>query len=236
MRQNVDMAGGVEKKMKLIGFITNNRSAAETLFQQLLSIFKQKGIKAAVLREIISQSENDPFLSAEVFPDRLDISLPGNNSISSAIAYLSADIVLVDGFNNENTFPKILLDTCPGLEENYDRGLVTATFGTVSLPGLPQASTAEELSDIILERAFNLPDLDCAHCGCATCYEFAKEVVKGNRKPDDCVSLKPMVRILFGNFEMPMNPFISGIVEKTVHGMLSTLKGYRNGPVRIDIP
>ncbi len=222
--------------MKLAGFFTTDRSIAEPLFKQLLCIFKEKGVKAALLREMVSLPEKEPSLSAELFPDRLNLSLPGNSSISSAIAYLSADIVLVDGFNLIKTFPKILLEADPRGVKHYDEAVVMATFGAASLPGLPQVGTAEELSDIIMERAFILPDLDCGHCRCATCYEFAKEVVKGSRKPGDCVSLKPMVRICFENFEMPMNPFISGIVEKTVHGMLSALKGYRSGSVRIEIP
>jgi hypothetical protein len=44
------------------------------------------------------------------------------------------------------------------------------------------------------------------------------------------------VCIRFSNFEMPMNPFISDIVEKTIRGMLSALKGYRSGTIDIMIP
>jgi len=237
MRTNVDVGGDIKKTMKCIGFITNNRAGLAGLFKELLPIFNRKALTVAFLREGVSCPDTAPVPTGDLYPERLAISLPGNNSIASALAYLSADIVLVDGFDYEKTFPRILLSRPDNFTDaQLDELLVTSTFVDRSLSSLPHALTPAELADMISEKAFSLPGLDCGHCGCATCYEFAREIIRGNRKPEECVSLKPLVRIRFGNFEMPMNPFISGIIEKTIRGMLSALKGYRSGTVDIMIP
>jgi molybdopterin-guanine dinucleotide biosynthesis protein B len=231
------MGGDSEKTMKLIGFITNNRAALPGLFKELLPVFNRTALRTAILSEELSCQDTISVPTATLHPDRLSLSLPGNNSIASALAYLSADIVLVDGFDYEKTFPRILLSRPDDFTDaQRDALLVTGTFIDRSLSGLPHASTPAELANMIREKAFSLPGLDCGHCGCATCYEFAREIIRGNRKPEECVSLQPLVRIKFGDFEMPMNPFISGIAEKTIRGMLSTLKGYRSGTIDIMIP
>ena len=62
-----------------------------------------------------------------------------------------------------------------------------------------------------------------------------QEIVKENKKIDDCVSLNPKVEISIDENPLPMNPFISRIVENVVRALLSSFKGYKKGSVKISI-
>lgn len=223
--------------MRLIGFITNDTEDLSRLFKELLPVLKGKGLSVAILRQSGHCADASGVPTGELAPDGLSLTLPGDIAPATALAYIAADIVLIEGFAHETTFPRILLGRpgeCGGAQGNDV--LIAGAFGDAVCDGMPHAATVAELGAMIEEKAFFLPGLDCGHCGCATCYAFAREVVSGKRAAGECVSLKPMLRIRFGSFEMPMNPFISGIAEKTIRGMLSALKGYRSGPVHIDIP
>jgi len=85
------------------------------------------------------------------------------------------------------------------------------------------------------EKAFKLPNLNCGGCGYETCYEMAREIVKGNKSMEDCVSLQPATKVKIDGKLMPMNPFISELVESTVRGLLSPLKGFSKGRIEIKI-
>jgi molybdopterin-guanine dinucleotide biosynthesis protein B len=91
------------------------------------------------------------------------------------------------------------------------------------------------IAGLVEEKAFKLPNLDCGNCGFETCYELAREIVRGTRSVEDCVSLQPMTEVRIDGELIPMNPFISGIVRSTILGMLSPLKGCRKGKVEISL-
>ena len=52
---------------------------------------------------------------------------------------------------------------------------------------------------------------------------------------EECVSLQPTTEVRIDGQPMPMNPFISGIVRRTILGLLSSLKGFKKGKVEISV-
>jgi len=93
----------------------------------------------------------------------------------------------------------------------------------------------DKVADLVEQRAFKLPDLDCGGCGHESCYDLAREIVAGNGSPDDCVSLQPDTEILVDGKSVPMNPFIAGMMRSTILGMLSSLKGFKRGKIEIKL-
>jgi len=92
-----------------------------------------------------------------------------------------------------------------------------------------------KIADLVEERAFKLPNLNCAGCGFETCYELAREIVKGVRSVEDCVSLRPSVEVRINGKPMALNPFVSEIVVSTIKGLLTPLKGFSEGEIEIKI-
>ncbi len=74
-----------------------------------------------------------------------------------------------------------------------------------------------------------LAGLNCGKCGKSSCLELAEAIYAGKASVEECVpmKLKPKLktRILIGEFEVPIQPFVSEVIRRSVLGMISTLKG-----------
>lgn len=80
----------------------------------------------------------------------------------------------------------------------------------------------------VLEILDSLPKLDCGKCGREKCEDLAREVYDGLAKIEDCIVLKtePILnaKIIIDGKNVPLQPFVSEFVRKTVLGMVSSLK------------
>jgi molybdopterin-guanine dinucleotide biosynthesis protein B len=167
-------------------------------------------------------------------------------SLENLLPYLEADIVLVEGFKRARTLPKIVcLRGKPDDRDLFD-GLAICALEPVEgaerldIPelgefGVPLLSRDEvvRMADLVEQKAFKLPKLDCGGCGCESCYDLAREIASGTRSVQDCVSLEPDTEILVDGRPLPLNPFIAGLVRGTILGMLSAMKGFRKGRIEI---
>lgn len=74
-----------------------------------------------------------------------------------------------------------------------------------------------------------LPGLNCGKCGHPSCEEMAAAIYKRRAKLIDCIPLelrsKLKTRITVNEVEVPIQPFVSEIIRKSLLGMVSTLKG-----------
>jgi len=127
------------------------------------------------------------------------------------------DVLLFQGFK-EGSFQKVAF------------GKVGPRKGTVlTNPKLPRLIKHIE-TEVAFERVLGkLPGLDCMKCG-LDCRGLAGEVLKGKRKLSACKELSDLdVGIFLDGRRIPAGNFVSSIVHKTVHGMLSSLRGYEPG-------
>jgi len=97
-------------------------------------------------------------------------------------------------------------------------------------------SEKEKIAEI-LDR---LPGLDCRKCGRSSCEEMAEAIFAQEASFDDCVPLRSRsrlkTRITIDDVEVPIQPFVSEIIRKSVLGMVSTLKGVNiKGDERVSI-
>ena len=73
-----------------------------------------------------------------------------------------------------------------------------------------------------------LPGLDCAKCGYTTCEEMALAIYRRKATLEDCVTLSSRsrlkTRLIIDDAEIPLQPFVSEIIRKSLLGMVSTLK------------
>lgn len=231
--------------MKVVGFIAESSKEINNFALALLHEFKQQGIPCGILREKGSNAQSSTLDAdmnladtvAELSSKKLTLSFHEKHSLEDALLFFETEVILVIGFDHEKTFPRILCGRSGKTTSRFLRDqLVLCAYGKEKYWGVRNTKSIKEVAAIIIKNAFKLPNLDCTHCGCETCYAFARAVVSGKRDIKECVSLQPLVQIKIGGNKMPMNPFISDFVEKTVRGMLSALKGSRRGPVTIHLP
>ncbi|MEM1581354.1 MAG: molybdopterin-guanine dinucleotide biosynthesis protein B [Candidatus Bathyarchaeia archaeon] len=80
----------------------------------------------------------------------------------------------------------------------------------------------------VIEILNSLPRLNCGRCGRKTCEELAEDIYYGSAKNDDCIIMKvePELKtsLKIDGKNVPLQPFVSEFIRRTVLGMISTLK------------
>jgi len=248
--------------LKVIGIIGYKNSGKTTLTHALARELTGRGHKVAVIKHSSHHLDlpgKDTTALGEavgqvgfISPQESAVFWKKSLSLENIIPYLEADIVLVEGFKAEKTFPKIVClrgepddrDLFDGLAicavgpadqvEGMDIPSFDRPFDKLRTPLLGRDEVGKT-ADLVEEKAFKLPSLDCGGCGHKRCYDLAREIVAGSGSVEDCVSLRPAAEVRIDGRPMPMNPFISNIVRSTILGMLSPLKGFKRGKIEISV-
>jgi molybdopterin-guanine dinucleotide biosynthesis protein B len=75
----------------------------------------------------------------------------------------------------------------------------------------------------------HLPGLNCGKCGYSSCEEMALAIYRRRAKLNDCITLKLRSKlkteIKVNDVDVPLQPFVSEIIRKSLLGMISCLKG-----------
>jgi molybdopterin-guanine dinucleotide biosynthesis protein B len=236
--------------LRAVGIIGYQDSGKTTLVEALARELRDRGHKVAAVKHswhgIDLQGKDTARLRGSVaqvaFISSAEsvIIWEGARTLEQMLSYLDADIVLIEGFKGEGTFPKIVcLRGEPEDRELFD-GLAIAAVGPddgiqgIDVP-LMDRDDVGSIADLVEERAFKLPNLDCEACGYDSCYAMALDIVAGNQHIEDCVSLHPTTQVHVNGTLLPMKPFVSDLVRSTVVGLLSTLKGFTPGEIDIRI-
>ena len=235
--------------MKAVGIVGFKKSGKTTLITRLSQELSTRGYKVAAIKHTPAHiffpetdsskfKEHSPFVAA-IGQEETEIIIKGEKSIEDILAYCDSDIVLIEGFKREKTFPKVVCvkDEADKNELFDGLQLLTASFdGDGADFAITRDDHIKEMATIVIERAFKLPGLNCADCGYQDCYELAKEIVKGKTTADACVSLNPPISIKVNGSGLALNTFTVHLFKTTVLAMVSALKGVRKGPVEIKIP
>ena len=248
--------------LQVVGIVGYKDSGKTTLTRKLARELIGRGHEVAVVKHLphhVDLPEKDTMVLGEVVgqvgfvsPQWSGVFWKKQLSLEDIIPHMAADIVLVEGFKAAKTFPKVVcLRGEPG-DADRDRwedlfvGLAICAVGPADLverlhvppfdslqvPFLDRYEVSK-VADLVEQKAFKLPNLNCGGCGHEQCYGLAREIVAGNRSVEDCVSLQPGTEVRIDGQPMPLNPFISRIVRDTILGMLSSLKGFRKGKIEI---
>ena len=236
--------------MKAVGIIGHKDSGKTTLAQALVDELSSWGHRVIVVKHsshgIDLQGKDTVRLResaaqvAFISPTESMILWKGSRSLEEILSLLDADIFLLEGFKTERTFPKIVCLKGESEDVTLFDGLAICAVGPADyveasdIPLLHRDDTAK-IANMVEEKGFKLPGLDCEACGYDTCYAMALEIVAGNNSILDCVSLQPTTQVCINGRLLPMKPFISNLVRGAIIGILSSLKGFSPGEIEIRI-
>jgi molybdopterin-guanine dinucleotide biosynthesis protein B len=231
-----------EGHLKAVGIVGYKDSGKTTLIQALAPELRHRGHKIAMVKHSshgIDMEGKDTVKLTES-ADQVAFISPTESIVLWKGVRALEDIVLLEGFKTERTFPKIAcLKGEPEDRDLFD-GLILCAVGPgdevqgLHVPILDR-DDVEKIADLIEERAFKLPNLNCEACGHETCYGLALEIMAGSKTVEDCVSLHPAVQVTINGQLLPMKPFISDLVRGAFVGVLSSLKGFTQGEIEIHI-
>jgi molybdopterin-guanine dinucleotide biosynthesis protein B len=183
--------------MRVIGIIGYKKSGKTTLTLKLSDELKKRGYKVAVVKHTnkdldLANSDTSKYKEgltqvAAITPEESVIFLKHKKNLEEIIKYFEADIILIEGFKREKTFPKIVCLREESEKAELFDGLQLCTAGFVSKELNPKLCDFNILNDgdikkianIVIEKSFKLPNLNCGECGYRDCYGLAQEIVKG---------------------------------------------------------
>ncbi len=236
--------------MKAVGIVGYKDSGKTTLIQALAPELRRRGRRIATVKHSshgIDMEGKDTVKLTEsadqvafVSPTESIVLWKGAKALEDILRYVDADIVLLEGFKTEKTFPKIACLKGEPQDRDLLDGLVLCAVGPgdevqgLHVP-IMDPHDIEKIADLVEERAFKLPNLNCEACGHETCYGLALEIMAGSKTIEDCVSLNPAVQVTIDGQLLPMKPFISDLVRGAFVGVLASLKGFTQGEIEIHI-
>jgi len=239
--------------MRVIGITGYKKSGKTTLTLKLSNELTKRGYKVAVVKHInedldLVNSDTSKYKEglcqvAAITPKESVLFLKNKKNLEEIIKYFKADIILVEGLKKEKTFPKIVCLREESEKVELFDGLQLCTAGFVSKEvneklcdfDILNDEDIKKIAEMAINKSFKLPNLNCGECGYQDCYGLAREIVKGNKTLDDCLSLEPSTLVKVDGRIISMNPFISKLVKNTIIGLLSSLKGFIKGDVEIKI-
>jgi len=228
--------------MKVIGIIGYKGSGKTYLGINLSEELKRRGYTVAIVKHV-QGSLDLPHKDTSLYRGHCDQLIAiseegvteffkGKLNFEQALDSLDADFIIVEGFKEKKNFPKIVCLREKGEEKELSDGLEIALVGKGNFNSDRDIST---IADLVVEKAFKLPNLDCGDCGFDTCYELARKILKGKKRVSECTRLGQDVEVRVAGEPMELNPFVSDILRKTIKGFLSGLKGFKEGKIRIKI-
>jgi len=236
--------------MKAVGIIGHKDSGKTSLIQALARELRDRGHRVAVVKHsshgIDLQGKDTARLResadqvAFISPVESVILWKRSRKLEEILPHLDADILLLEGFKAEQTFPKIVCLRGEPEDRHLFDGLAICAVGPahqlggISVP-LMGGDEIGKIADLVEEKAFKLANLNCRACGHESCYGLALEIVAGSKTIEDCVSLQPATQASVNGRPLPMNPFVSRLVQSAIVGMLSQLKGFSAGEIEIRI-
>ncbi len=228
----------------ILGIYGESKSGKTTLVEKLIKALKEKGYRVGSVKNIhienftIDTEGKDTWKHSKagaeivVANSQKEVAFLVNRyvtpkdiiSIIEKIAKL--DIVIVEGYWDDDN-PKVAVgdieeksNTVLRYRNNFDEVLGYAIEGI-------------EVEKVLKK----LPGLDCGKCGMETCKEFALSIRLNKNAFDDCYYFsEKRVSLEVDGKEIPLGRFAKDIVAGTIGGMVSSLKGVKEGKnIRIEI-
>ena len=228
--------------LSIVGF---KKSGKTTLMLDLIRELKKRQVKVSAAKFSHHSFDRQDTDTGKIGSEAVDLaglaenqtffSWPGKKYLPDLVPLMSGDVLLVEGGKGLGWLPRVLTLKSPEEAADLDNGLALATFGRVRTDYLLHLESVAMLADLMLQKGFILPGLDCGSCGHEACSGLAAEIVSGNAGREDCLARGDSLEIRINGKTLGMNPFVGRVISKSILGMLSELKGYSPGKVEIII-
>ncbi|MFP4392498.1 MAG: molybdopterin-guanine dinucleotide biosynthesis protein MobB [Desulfohalobiaceae bacterium] len=229
--------------MKAVSLVGYKNSGKTSLALRLCSELRQLGYKVAGVKfshHRLDREDSDTakiaqscYVSAAISEEECSVLWSTPKSLPDLLPILQADVLVVEGGKTLGNLPRVLLPKESSEVNELGAELALAAWGHDFALGLPVLNQVKELAELVLEKGFFLPGLDCGHCGREDCSQLAREIVAGHALPEECNASSSELEIRVNGHPLAMNPFVQNIIQSTLQGMLSSLKGYTPGRVEI---
>lgn len=248
---------------QFIAVVGGKHSGKTTIVEKIVPVLKTRGYRVATIKEMVSiQMIDSPEAAKDTWRHskagaEIVVALPKAETVlflkkklnlNEIVPFLAdTNFVVLEGFDKEKVFPKIIVAKTADEAMTFQDGLAVAITGIISesntetkaavkigIPIINANTDAEKLADIAEKSAFTmLPNLaGCAschptgECGYVNCYEYAKAIVSEKTKARNCpLDFKDNLLIEVNGVRLPLKDFPQTIIKNALLGMMSSLHG-----------
>ncbi len=233
--------------MKAVSIVGSKKSGKTTLGLKLARHFKDMGLTVAAAKfshHSFDWKDTDTAkysaicdVTAGLGPSEAFVHWTQSRFLPDILPLLTADVLIVEGGKALGYLPRILCldgDLSDGTDWLQPE-LAIASHGKTTLEDIPAPKTIEELADLVLEKGFFLPGMDCQTCGRPDCKTLAVDILKGTVGIEACLAMHNSIEVDINGATLGMKPFVEDIISAAIREMLRTLKGYSPGKATIKL-
>jgi molybdopterin-guanine dinucleotide biosynthesis protein MobB len=234
--------------MKVVGVIGYHNAGKTSVVEDLIKYLKEKGLSVSTAKSSTHEINPDKdterhfAMGAEkvvgVDPNLFHI-LKKKGDLFREL--LGCDYAILEGFKKRRGYMKVLV-----AQDEKDLELVDDyTFIVTGNEELEEAAQrkgavfikdSHRLYEKIESSAFRkLPEENCKRCGRRKCSELAREIFEGTAKDAECTHLTDQVLLEVDGKAVTLSPFVQDVVDKTVRGLVGTLRNGEGKEIRLEL-
>lgn len=227
------------------------KSGKTRVVENLVKELKKRGHRVGTIKHVpqegftIDQPETDTWRHAQagaekivlISPDEIATLEKKEMNLEEALSKLeNLDFVIIEGFRDAENLPKIMVPRDSEEVSELDDEFTVGFVGQGSNKPVFDSEEVTAIADFVEQEAIPpVGGLDCGDCGYDSCREFVLAVIDGKAPKDGCTAYSGKVSLTVDGKEVPLKPFVTGLIEKTISGMVSSLKDTEGERIEIEV-
>ncbi|WP_419784088.1 molybdopterin-guanine dinucleotide biosynthesis protein MobB [Maridesulfovibrio sp.] len=232
--------------MKAIAIVGKKKTGKTTMGLALVKKLTERGYKVGVLKhshhgfdgaEGADTEEYKKIAScvAAYSPSESFVSWKQERTVQDLVPLMDADIIVMEGGNKVGWMPRVIMVREDNDDKEFYPELALRQIPACTPDNPPSEELLDELADLVLEKGFILPGLNCKACGRDYCMDFVADIIAGKARVSGCQAMKTQMSVTCNGSELGFNPFVADMLSAGITAMLQQLKGYVPGEIEIKI-
>ncbi|WP_320172254.1 molybdopterin-guanine dinucleotide biosynthesis protein MobB [Maridesulfovibrio sp.] len=232
--------------MKAISIVGKKKTGKTTVGLALVKCLTDRGLKVGVVKHShhgfdgIEGADTEEYKAiasavAAYSPSQSFVSWAAERTVQDMIPLMDVDVIVMEGGNKVGWLPRIIMVREDNDDKEFYPELALKQMPACTRETPPSPAEIEKLADLVLEKGFILPGLNCGACGREFCMDFVADIIAGKARVSGCQAKAGSMSVTCNGSELGFNPFVSDILSAGITAMLRQLKGFVPGDIEIKI-
>lgn len=232
--------------MKAIAIVGKKKTGKTTMGLALVEALNRRGLKVGVVKHSHHGFDGAEGSDTEAYkktassvaaysPSQSFVSWNEERTVQDLVPLMDVDVIVMEGGNKVGWLPRVIMVREDNDDKEFYPELALKHIPACTRDNPPADEEVEALADLVMDKGFILPGLNCGECGREYCMEFVADILAGKARVSGCKAKAGSMSITCNGSELGFNPFVSDILSAGITAMLKQLKGYVPGDIEIKI-
>jgi len=227
----------VSKYFAFVGTSDNERT---TLVKNVGEYLTHKGFSVAIMKFMKTLESNQDQIApkngiynnkicrmiTKISPEGVNTIFFGKKQETQLFQHAedNAEYILLDGIEIISDIPKAIVTDNAEIAEDINAYTIAIIGSHEKIRTHRLYKEPSEIPKLVENLALPPnPNLNCEKCGYPNCLAFRTMILKGKEDVSKCVTYESPVQIRVNEKEIPVVPFIQGLIESVITGMIHSL-------------